>query len=119
MQGVRLFRIDGRRVLTKRRFLAIAARTLEFAAWFGANWDAFQDCATDPEWVPAPAYVVLLKNMERFAERAPMDFDTALRILEAAAKFWSEKRGISFHVLVSGAQTAGTPLPGFSALGKL
>ncbi len=115
LKGVRLFRLDGRNVLTKLRFLAVAARTLDFPSWFGANWDAFEDCVTDLEWVPAPAYVVLLENMERFAQRAPRDFDTALRILEAAAEFWSEK-GVPFHVLVSGVQTASAPLPGVSAL---
>jgi RNAse (barnase) inhibitor barstar len=115
LKGVLLFRIDGRRVLTKQRFLAVAGRALDFPNWFGTNWDAFEDCVTDLEWVRAPAYVVLLENMERFAERVPRDFDTALRILEAAAEFWSEE-GVPFHVLVSGAQTAGAPLPGVSTL---
>ena len=110
MKGVRLFRVDGRYALTKRRFLAVVGRALDFPSWFGANWDAFEDCVTDLEWISAPAYVVLLENMERFAQRAPRDFDTALRILKAAAEFWSEE-GIPFHVLVSSA-----PLPKVEAL---
>jgi Barstar (barnase inhibitor) len=115
LKGVRLFRIDARNAVTKRRFLAVAARALDFPSWFGANWDAFEDCVTDLEWAPAPAYAVLLENMEWFAHRVPRDFDTALRILEATAEFWNEE-GIPFHVLVSGAQTGGAPLPGISAL---
>jgi barstar (barnase inhibitor) len=115
LKGIRLFRLDGKNVLTKRRLLAAAARAFELPSWFGANWDAFEDCMTDLEWAPAPAYVVLLENMERFARGAPRDFDTTLRILEAAAGFWSEK-AVPFHVLVSGAQTASAPLPKISAI---
>lgn len=115
LKRVRLFRVDGRNVLTKRRFLAVAARALDFPGWFGVNWDAFEDCMTDLEWIPAAAYVVLLENMERFAKRAPRDFDTALGILETAAEFWSEE-GVPFQVLVSGARTVSAPLPGVRAL---
>lgn len=115
LKKVRLFRVDGRNVLTKRRFLAVAARALDFPGWFGVNWDAFEDCVTDLEWVPAPAYVVLLENVERFAQRAPRDFDTVLRILETAAEFWSEE-GIPFHVLLSRVRTASAPLPEVRAL---
>jgi hypothetical protein len=115
LKRVRLFRIDGRKVLTKRRFLVVAARALDFPGWFGVNWDAFEDCMTDLEWIPAPGYVVLLENMERFAQRASRDFDTALEILEAAAEFWSRK-AVPFHVLLSGVHTAGAPLPGATGL---
>jgi hypothetical protein len=115
LRGVRLFGIDGMAVLTKRRFLAVAARAFNFPNWFGANWDAFEDCMTDLEWAPARAYVVLLENMERFAEHARPDFETALRVLEASAKFWS-KEGIPFHVLLSGAQSKRTTPPGISTL---
>jgi hypothetical protein len=115
LKRVRLFRIDGRNVLTKRRFLAVAARALDFPSWFGFNWDAFEDCVTDLEWILSPACVVLLENMEQFAQRAPRDFDIALQILEAAAEFWSGK-AVSFHVLVSSIQTESAPLPETSAL---
>jgi len=115
LKGVRLFRIDGKNVLTKGRFLAVAARAFDFPSWFGTNWDAFEDCMTDLQWVPASAYAVLLENIEEFAHRAPRDFGTALRILEAAAEFWSD-HGVPFHVLVAGAQTASAPLPQVRAL---
>jgi len=110
LKRARLFRVDGRDVLTQRRFLAAAARALDFPSWFGANWDAFEDCMTDLEWAPAPAYVVLLENFEAFAQRAPRAFDTALQILETAAEFWTEE-GVRFQVLVSGVQKC-APLPG-------
>jgi len=115
LKGVRLFRLDGISVLTKKRFLAVAARAFNFPGWFGANWDAFEDCVTDLEWVPASAYVVLLEDMEGFAAHSQPDFLTALAILEAAAKFWSEQ-GIPFHVLVSEARTDSGFLPRVSAI---
>lgn len=111
LKRVRLLRIDGRNASTKQRFLVVAARALAFPGWFGVNWDAFEDCVTDLEWIPAPAYVVLLENMERFAQRAPRDFDIALQILEAAAEFWSGK-AVPFHVLVSGCRLRALRGPG-------
>ena len=74
---------------------------MHFPAWFGMNWDAFEDCVTDLEWAPAGAYRVLLDNMGQFAQAAPQHFRTLLETLEAAARFWSE-RGVVFQVLVSG-----------------
>jgi RNAse (barnase) inhibitor barstar len=110
LKGVRLFRIDGRSTHDKKRFLAAAARAMDFPRWFGANWDAFADCVSDLEWAPADAYLVLLGDMQGFAARAPRDFHTALEVLEAAAQFWNEK-GVPFHVLVA-AETdpGGSPL---------
>jgi hypothetical protein len=111
LKGVRLFRMDGSSVHNKRRFLLVAARTTGFPDWFGGNWDAFADCMRDLAWAPAGAYVVILGDMQRFARHAPRDFHTALRVLEDAAQFWSE-RGVPFHVLVAaGAGPAGSVLP--------
>jgi hypothetical protein len=110
-KGVRLFRIDGARLHNKRRFLAVAARAMRFPGWFGANWDAFDDCVTDLAWQPAGAYVVLLGDMQRLATHAPRDFHVALIILEEAAQFWSES-GVPFHVLVAaGAEPVASALP--------
>jgi hypothetical protein len=113
LKGVRLFRVDASRARSKQRFLAAAARAMDFPDWFGANWDAFADCVTDLQWAPADAYVVLLENIQGFARRAPRDFRTALRILEEAAQFWNEA-GVPFHVLVAGAQNTSATLPAVS-----
>ena len=113
LRGTRLFRIDGSRAHDKRRFLAVAARALGCPDWFGANWDAFADCVTDLEWAPAFAYVVLLGDMAGFATGAPREFNTAMEVLEQAAKFWSGQ-GVPFHVLVA-AQAAGGALPAVRA----
>jgi hypothetical protein len=100
LKGVRLFRIEGRSTYGRTRFLAAAARAMHFPRWFGANWDALADCASDLEWAPADAYVVLLGDMQGFATRAPRDFHIALEVLKEAAQFWNEK-GVPFHVLVA------------------
>lgn len=113
LKGVRLFRVDGGRARTKQRFLEAAARGMDFPDWFGANWDAFADCATDLQWAPADAYVVLLENIQGFAGRAPRDFHLALRILGEAAQYWDEA-GIPFQVLVAGAQNSSPMPPAFT-----
>ena len=111
LKRVRLFRIDGARVHSKGRFLAVAADAMGFPEWFGGNWDAFHDCVTDLAWEPASAYVVLLGGMQRFATHALRDFYIALTILEEAAQYWSDT-GVPFHVLVAaGTEPMGDGLP--------
>lgn len=45
--GFELRVLEGSRALGESRFFEEAARSLELPAWFGANWDAFNDCLSD------------------------------------------------------------------------
>ena len=38
------------------------AAALQFPYYFGENWNAFDECLADLEWLPGEAYVVLLAN---------------------------------------------------------
>ncbi|HEX5499300.1 MAG TPA: barstar family protein [Thermomicrobiales bacterium] len=84
-EGLTTERIDLAPATTKTAVLAEFARRLEFPAYFGHNWDAFDECFRDLAWRPVPGHTFLLAGFDRFAAAAPADWDIALRIFEAAA----------------------------------
>jgi len=99
LKHIELLHISGEAVRDKRRFLAVAARTLRFPPWFGMNWDALADCLTEFGWQPGSTHVLLLSGMDGFARRSPRDFATVLAVLEDAAAFWTQ-RGVRFLILI-------------------
>lgn len=99
--GWRLFYLDGARVRDKKSFLARAARALEFHAYFGHNWDAFEECVNDLSWAPASGYIVLFQSPERMIKNARADWDIAVEILATAVDNWAEQ-GVPFYVLLRG-----------------
>lgn len=99
-EKARLIRIDASAVRSKRSFLRAASCALECPVWFGMNWDALSDCATDLSWMPAKTYLLLLGNVDAFAGSAPHHFQTALEILEEAAEYW-DRQGVPFYVLIA------------------
>jgi len=98
-KGLVFFHVDFGRVSSKKSFLRRLARDLEFPAYFGENWDAFEECLNDMAWAPAPGYVILLENWETFARRSPGEMETARSIFEDAAASWHDD-GNAFYVLL-------------------
>lgn len=79
------------------------ADTLLFPSWFGQNWDAFFDCLVDLASARrATGCVIILRNAAAMREHAPEALDTALGILEDAAKVW-ERRGVAMRTFVDAA----------------
>ena len=100
-RGLLVFTIDLAGAEDKLTLLERTAKTLEFPAWFGGNWDAWFDCLTDLGWIAlrVPGYIVVLRHAADLQQAAPEAFDTALAIAEDAAAVWA-KRGVRFQVIV-------------------
>jgi hypothetical protein len=81
---------------------------LQFPSYFGENWNAFDECITDLEWLPADAYVFLITHGSRLLEASPPeDLVLLLTILERAGQEWSKpvagqfpRPSKPFHVLI-------------------
>lgn len=89
--GLRCFALDGEGITDKASFLRACAEALAFPAYFGRNWDAFEECLTDPSAMPANGYrgyVLLYDRAAPFIRHAPDDWATALAILTAAVEYW-------------------------------
>jgi hypothetical protein len=93
-------------------FLAGVARALQFPDYFGDNWDAFEECIRDLEWLPARGYVLVLNGYDRFARSDPKSWKIGLDILEEAVSTWS-RTATPMYVLLQGSRGGA---PGVSAL---
>lgn len=82
--------MDGRKIATKEDFLREAAEAMNFPAYFGHNWDAFDECIRDLSWVPAQKYIVIFDRPDIFAKAQPKQWQIAQDILQSAAHYWQD-----------------------------
>jgi hypothetical protein len=113
--GLAVFRMDFSHVRGKKGLLEQAAKTLQFPAWFGGNWDALNDSLTDLDWLGAKAgYVVVFENIEHFARSHAQELHDATEIFRAAAEYWKAE-GRPFWAFFSGSSEWGSNLPKWPA----
>lgn len=94
------FYLNGQAVYDKASFLHAAAAAMHFPAYFGHNWDAFEECIRDFAWVPtARGYVLLYDEVANFAGRDAQSWQTARAILAEAVAEW-QARGVPLYVLL-------------------
>ncbi|MEH2177574.1 barstar family protein [Nostoc sp.] len=86
--GTKVFYLDGKKINSKETFLSKAAEVMQFPTYFGANWDAFDECITYLTWCPAEKYVILYDHAEIFAQAEPTQYQIALDILNSAKEYW-------------------------------
>jgi hypothetical protein len=99
LHGLLFINIDLSCVSTKEDFLTTVARSLQFPAYFGMNWDAFEECLTDLSWYRAKGFAIVFTSIRTFAENAPGELGTARNILKSSAAFW-KKQNIRFFVFL-------------------
>lgn len=98
--GYTVFEADLAGCHDKAGLLDRLARAMAFPDWFGRNWDAWFDCLTDLGWhAPAPGYVLVLRHALGVHRTAPEALDTALAIVEDAARVWAD-RGVTMRAFV-------------------
>ena len=95
--------LHGRKCRTKAGLMGEFARVLEFPAYFGKNWDAFEECVTDLQWLPAPGYLFIVIEADQLLPDHDEEYETFLKILEESGKVWATEQDvrpeIPFHVL--------------------
>ena len=111
LQGWRFYYLNGATIFDKRSFLSACQAALHLPAYFGHNWDAFEETIRDLAWAPADGYLILYDRVANFAANRPDEWAIALDILRSAADEWA-RQGTPFYVLLrhSGGGTAGVPL---------
>lgn len=77
------------------------AAALEFPGWFGANWDALEDCLSD---LPREGYVVLFDEV-----KPGDDLGILVDVLRSSAESWAARGKPFFAVLIDPARSL--PLP--------
>ena len=78
--------LDGRLLGDKASLLAALGQALHFPGYYGANWDALDECLADLSWHSGP-----LRLLISHADRIPEDLrNNLIEIFVAAARQWAE-----------------------------
>jgi hypothetical protein len=80
--------VRGRRCTTREGLFYEWAAALQFPSYFGENWDAFEECLSDLEWLPGKGLVLLVTQADRILELAPHELNTWGDVLKMAAAEW-------------------------------
>jgi len=90
--------VRGIRCLSQERFFQECAAALQFPWYFGENWDAFDECIADLDWLPATNYIIFMTQANNILNSNIRDFQILLTILRDVRKEWSDQY-VGFHVL--------------------
>jgi barstar (barnase inhibitor) len=71
------------------------ARALDFPDWFGANWDALEDCLSDLSWRKREGHVLLLRSYP-----AGDELGLLTDVLRSVADYWAGRGKPFFAVFV-------------------
>ena len=83
----------------KQALMQRIAGALQFPEWFGANWDALEDCLGDLSWSRAGGHVLLFEGA---ADLPADERGILLDILASAAANWMERGRPFFAVFLDG-----------------
>jgi RNAse (barnase) inhibitor barstar len=86
--AVRILR--GKKMLTAEALFNEFAAAMQFPYYFGENWDAFDECLTDLEWMTADAYVLVVTDSQLLLSRgSDGQLSTLIDVLQKAAAEWA------------------------------
>jgi hypothetical protein len=88
----------------KQPLLKSIAAALEFPDWFGANWDALEDCLSDLSWSKADGHVLLFEQA-----KPGDDLGVLIDVLRSSAEFSAGRGKPFFAVFIDPARAL--PLP--------
>lgn len=100
--------IDGKRCQTKADLFSTFTEALAFPSYFGENWDAFEECINDMEWMPARGYVIVILEAEYLLIDNQADYDIFVDIMQEAGRRWASPQSgewarpaIPFHMILT------------------
>jgi hypothetical protein len=108
--------IRGRKSKMVAAFFDEVSAVLQFPLYFGENWNAFNDCITDLDWLVSDAYILLISSPELLLHEAEReDLAILLRSLARANESWvlppdsalRDRHPTGFHVVFQGLDRAG------------
>jgi len=96
--NVTVLRLRGGKMKNLASFFDESAAVLQFPYYFGENWNAFDECIKDLDWLDTSGYVLVVFDADELFSQCPNveeEMETLLRILESAALEWSEAIDLS------------------------
>lgn len=135
LPDTRLLVLDGAALPDGPALFAALAGGLAFPPYFGANWNALDECLHDLEWLGQSAVLLVVRRAERLLEAEAEGLETLLDLLASAARELEEPEmgevclrriplqlrvllhaeGAAAGVLEGRVRAAGARLPAFQA----
>jgi hypothetical protein len=85
--------LRGNKMATAARLFDEFAAALQFPYYFGENWDAFDECLRDLEWLEADAYVIVITHAQQVLDcEPPEELQLFFKLLEATAREWGDPK---------------------------
>ncbi len=100
-RGLTCFHLEGKSIEKKEQFLNHAATVMHFPDYFSNNWDAFEECITDFEWLDAAGFVIYFDHTDNFAAHHESQLETVVELFQDAVNYWKDE-GKPMVVLLSG-----------------
>jgi len=108
--GIVVRSVRGEHCATKAGLFDEWAAALQFPYYFGGNWDSFEECINDLEWLPARSYVFVMTHADCLLHDHAdnEELATFASIIGTAAAHWTNRRAMgsqlwrvpaSFHVV--------------------
>jgi hypothetical protein len=66
-----------------------ARRQFDRLPHFGWNWAAFDECIRDLSWLPAKAYLAIVRHGEQLLRDDADELPTFRHLMEAAGRYWA------------------------------
>jgi Barstar (barnase inhibitor) len=89
--------IRGSRCADKQRTFQEWAAALQFPYYFGYNWDAFEECMGDLEWIDASAVIIFIAQAARILPDSSQDRNILFEILRSAALGRQSRRSAAWN----------------------
>jgi RNAse (barnase) inhibitor barstar len=104
--------VRGRKMRTKQALFSEFAAALQFPWYFGENWDAFDECLSEMDWLPARAgYVIVITDPGQvLLDAEDWELATLIDVLRYAAESYGEpveqgepfdRSAVPFHVILA------------------
>jgi hypothetical protein len=100
VSGLIVRNIHGKNCTTAQELFLEWARVLEFPPYFGQNWDAFEECINDLEWLDGKAFILVIDDADALLRNSRTDLQTFAAVLTRAFTGNESRRlNVFFHCL--------------------
>lgn len=110
--GLTVLVVRGRKMRTSAALFDEFAAALQFPSYFGENWNAFDECVSEIDWIPlGDGFVILVEDADQVL--ADADDDDTLDVLVGsfvlafetygapiAQGAWFDRPPVPFHVIL-------------------
>lgn len=86
--------IRGEKCTTLHGLFHEFSAALQFPYYFGENWNSFDECVNDLEWLPADAYILCISHSEQILKLPSSEVEIFFRTLLSAGQEWMSGRDL-------------------------